>query len=205
MPATEPNAEVRAELEALGERLGAQGLHQKLREIDPESAEAIHPNNLPRVRRALEIFYTTGKPKSEWDRESRLVESDYRACVIGLRYEDRELLYQRINERVEGMLRAGLLEETEWLLRAGVFEANATAAQAIGYKELLGYLRGEESFADAVESLKRATRRYAKRQMTWFSAKEYVRWITLDCEGKRKSEESLLAEALQILKEEKQA
>ncbi len=202
MPATEPNAALRAELEELGARIGALGLHQRLSEVDPESAREIHPNNLPRVRRALEIYYTTGKPKSEWDRESRLVESDYRACVIGLRYEDRELLYGRINARVEEMLRAGLLEETERLMRAGVFEANATAAQAIGYKELLGYLRGEESLEDAVESLKRATRRYAKRQLTWFSAKESVRWITLDRGGVRRSEEELLAEALQIVKED---
>lgn len=197
--AAEPNGELRAELRASLDTLGRDGLHARLREVDPESADAIHPNNTPRVLRALEIYYTTGKPKSAWDRESKAVESEYDCCVIGLRYLDRELLYGRINARVDDMLKRGLIEETERLQAAGVFEANATAAQAIGYKELIGYLEGKETKEAAIESLKRATRRYAKRQMTWFGAKEYVQWIDLDRDGEILSQEALSEAALGIV------
>lgn len=177
---------------------GNHALHERLRAVDPESAEAIHENNVKRVVRALEIFETSGMTKTEADRRSRLIESPYDACVIGLRYEDREILYDRIGRRVEQMLKAGLLEETRSLMGEGVFERNSTAAQAIGYKELLGYLRGEQSLAEATEALKRATRRYAKRQITWFGAKDYVHWIDAVQNGRLRSLEELLEEALQI-------
>jgi tRNA dimethylallyltransferase len=177
---------------------GNHALHERLRAVDPESAEAIHENNVKRVVRALEIFETSGMTKTEADRRSRLIESPYDACVIGLRYEDREILYDRIGRRVEQMLKAGLLEETRSLMGEGVFERNSTAAQAIGYKELLGYLRGEQSLAEATEALKRATRRYAKRQITWFGAKDYVHWIDAVQNGTLRSLEELLEEALRI-------
>ena len=177
---------------------GNHALHERLRAVDPESAEAIHENNVKRVVRALEIFETSGMTKTEADRRSRLIESPYDACVIGLRYEDREILYDRIGRRVEQMLKAGLLEETRSLMEEGVFERNSTAAQAIGYKELLGYLRGEQSLAEATEDLKRATRRYAKRQITWFGAKDYVHWIDAVQNGTLRSLEELLEEALRI-------
>jgi tRNA dimethylallyltransferase len=134
-----------------------------LRSVDPESAEAIHPNNVKRVVRALEIYEQTGIPKSEFDRRSQVAESPYEAVVIGLHYPRREVLYERINRRVDVMIADGLLEETKQLKEEGVFEVNLTAAQAIGYKELLGYLDGSETLAEATESLKTATRRYAKR------------------------------------------
>lgn len=201
VPAAEPNEALRNQLKEELAALGNEGMHARLREIDPESADAIHPNNTPRVLRALEIYYTTGKPKSAWDRDSKTVDSDYDCCVIGLRYQSRELLYERINARVDEMLARGLLAETERLRREGIFEANATAAQAIGYKELLGYLDGRESLVDATESLKRATRRYAKRQMTWFGAKEYVRWIDLDQNGERRTEKEILDEAMALIRE----
>lgn len=186
----------REELKDFCERFGNGALHERLREIDPESANAIHPNNVKRVIRALEIYKTSGKKKSELDRISQERESDFRCVQIGLRYADRETLYKRIDARVDIMLREGLLEETERLLREGIFEVNSTAAQAIGYKELLGFLRGERSLADAVDELKRATRRYAKRQMTWFSSHGEVEWINAD----GKSADELLTEAEEIYK-----
>ena len=173
------NEEIRRELWARVEREGAETLYRELERIDPESAAATHPNNVKRVLRALEIYYTCGVTKTELDRRSREGGMRYDACVIGLRYTDREILYRRIDARVDVMMAAGLEAETRALMAEGGFARNQTAAQAIGYKELLPYCRGEATLAEAVEQLKMATRRYAKRQMTWFSAKEYVRWIDL--------------------------
>lgn len=191
---------LREELFAYAEQHGNEALHARLLEVDPESAEAIHPNNVKRVVRALEIYKTTGMTKTEADRKSREVDSPYDATVIGLRYPERELLYERIDRRVDIMLETGLLEETKSLLEEGVFEKNATAAQAIGYKELLGYLRGEESLLEAVESLKRATRRYAKRQITWFGAKDYVCWLDMTENGRQKPMDEVLLQALSMVK-----
>ena len=170
----------RAELQSLAEREGNEALHRRLSLLDPESAEATHPNNVRRVIRALEIYHQTGVPKSEWDRRSREQEMRFSATVLGLSYENRTLLYERIDRRVEAMLEDGLVEEARALMARGVFERSRTAAGAIGYKELLPYLRGECSLEAAVEELKTATRRYAKRQMTWFSAKPYVQWVRAD-------------------------
>lgn len=180
---TESDPKIREELFLYAETHGNEALYAELERVDPESAAAIHPNNVKRVVRALEIYRTTGLTKTETDRRSLSLESPYDATVLGLRYADRAVLYERIDRRVDAMLEAGLLEETRALLSEGVFEKNGTAAQAIGYKELLGYLSGKETLEDAVESLKRATRRYAKRQMTWFGAKEYVKWIDMIRDG----------------------
>lgn len=187
-PGADP--EVRAALHALAAEKGNQHLHDLLRAVDPESADAIHPNNLRRVVRALEIYRATGVPKSEWDRRSCQQPDRYDATVIGLAFTNRELLYERIERRVDQMLAEGLVEETERLYRRGVFEVSGTAAGAIGYKELLPYCKGECELEEAVTELKTATRRYAKRQLTWFGAKSYVKWIPAD-DGKemRKSEE----------------
>ena len=177
---TDSDPDLRAELYALAEREGAEALHAILRELDPETAEAVHPNNIKRVVRAVEICKTTGRKKSDLDRQSREPDSPYDATVIGLHYDSRELLYERIDKRVDIMLAEGLLEETRRLREMGVFETCRTAAQAIGYKELFPYLDGEASLEACVETLKMSTRRYAKRQLTWFRAKDYVRWITCD-------------------------
>lgn len=189
---------LRRSLQAFSEEHGNHALHERLHEVDPESAEMIHENNTKRVIRALEIYMTTGMTKTEVDRRSTMFESPYDATVIGLRFADRDLLYRRIERRVDEMLENGLLEETRRLLLEGVFARNATAAQAIGYKELLGYLNGDASLAESVEQLKRATRRYAKRQMTWFGAKDYVHWITVDREGEMRPFEEILEEAQAI-------
>ena len=170
--------QVRAGLLAYREAYGNAALHRLLEEADPESAAAIHENNVPRVVRALEIYRVSGKTKTELDRLCAEPDPTFCPYVVGLLW-DRGELNRRIDARVEQMLSAGLLEETRQLLAAGVFDTNATAAQAIGYKELLSYLRGGEPLADAVERLKCATRQYAKRQMTWFRARSYVHWLEM--------------------------
>ena len=187
LPENTVDEAVRAELMAFAEREGVDALWEMLREIDPQSAEAIHKNNVKRVARAIEIYRVSGKTKTSLDAETREGGYRYNACVIGIRYKDRETLYERINRRVDIMIDNGLVEETQRLDREGVFERNATAAQAIGYKEILPYIRGDVSLAQASEELKTATRRYAKRQMTWFGAKEYVSWVEVD--GKKTFEE----------------
>jgi tRNA dimethylallyltransferase len=177
---TEVDEDFRREMNNFALEFGNEALHQKLREIDPKSADEIHPNNVKRVIRALEIYKTSGKTKSEVDSESKKFESKYHCVQIGIKYENREILYDRINLRVDKMIQSGLLEETRQLLDDGIFECNSTAAQAIGYKELLSYLQGDKTLIDAIEDLKIATRRYAKRQLTWFSAHGDVNWILAD-------------------------
>ena len=170
----------RAELCALLEREGAERLHQMLEEVDPESAESIHMNNTKRVIRALEIYHTSGRKKSELDKENNRLDGKYEPLAVGLYYPDRSVLYERINKRVDIMISDGLLCEVRALEAEGIFARSKTASGAIGYKELLGYLHGEMSLDNAVENLKMATRRYAKRQCTWFFAKEYVQKLEIE-------------------------
>ncbi len=195
--ASEPAPEYRAELFRIAEEEnGADRLYAMLSEVDPVSAEAIHKNNVKRVIRALEIYHSAGVPKSELDAKSKELEPEYDVLAIGLRFADREKLYERINKRVDVMIESGLLDEVKRLYEAGALDGAYTAAQAIGYKEFLAYLRGEMSFEQAAEDLKAATRRYAKRQMTWFTARDYVRFI--DADGK--SLDELLDAALEMIK-----
>ncbi len=156
---------------------GAHRLWEELRSVDPASAESIHENNVRRVVRALEIFRSSGVPKSELDRRSGAPR--FRALVLVLHRADRGEQNRRIERRVDRMLADGLLEETRSLDEAGVFASGSTAAQAIGYKELLGCLRGEKTLAEARRDLIVATRRYAKRQDTWFAAKPYATRIEI--------------------------
>ena len=189
---------LRAELLEYAERYGVDALHARLTEIDPESAAAIHKNNVKRVARAIEIYELSGVPKSEMDRRSREGEPRFEISAIGLNYSNRDELYRRIDTRVDIMMDEGLEAETRALYEAGVFEVNSTAAQAIGYKELMGYIRGEESLDAAVERLKMATRRYAKRQVTWFSSKAYVTQLDVCATDGLKSFEEIvnIAESL---------
>ena len=177
---TADSPELRAELTRRAEQIGNEAIHAELRAVDPESADAIHPNNVRRVIRALEVYYSTGVTKSELDRQSREAEPRYNAKVMAIRFADREQLYRRIDLRVDIMLEQGLLDEVRRLCDAGVFERSRTAAQAIGYKELLGYIKGDIPLEVATEDLKRATRRYAKRQLTWFGAHDNVTWLDRD-------------------------
>jgi tRNA dimethylallyltransferase len=190
---------VRAELAALAEERGNEYLHGLLCEVDAESGAATHASNLRRVIRALEIYRTTGIPKSEWDRRSREQPPRYDAQILGLFFQNRELLYGRIERRVDEMIAMGLVEETARLSAAGVFDCNGTAAAAIGYKELLPYLRGECTLEEAIDALKTATRRYAKRQITWFSAKPYITRLVVDDGEKLCKFEQIVNNALAAL------
>ena len=172
--------EYRAELCALLEREGTEKLHAMLEAVDPESAEAIHMNNTKRVMRALEIYHTSGRKKSELDKENSRIDGKYQPLAVGLFYPDRSVLYDRIDKRVDIMISEGLLDEVRALESEGVFERSKTASGAIGYKELLGFIHGEASLEEAVDNLKMATRRYAKRQCTWFFAKDYVTKIEIN-------------------------
>lgn len=195
-PAADP--QLRAHLAASASADGGAALYAELAACDPESAAAIHPNNLRRVVRALEVFRLSGIPKSEWDRRSAALPRLYDATVIGLRFENRELLYRRIDARVDAMIDAGLVGETRQLAARGVFTISHTAAAAIGYKELLPYLAGECDLSFAVEQIKTATRRYAKRQMTWFIAKNYVKWLYVDACGNLRKFEEIVNNALDL-------
>lgn len=188
---TADSPELREQLTRRAEQIGNEAIHAELRAVDPESADTIHPNNVRRVIRALEVYHATGVTKSELDRRSREVDSRYDAVVLGIRFADREQLYRRIDMRVDIMLEQGLLDEVRHLCDTGVFARSRTASQAIGYKELLGYIRGVACFDEAVEQLKTATRRYAKRQMTWFGAHGDVIWLERD--GSTEADELLNA------------
>lgn len=168
---------LRYELEQLAQKQGNQYLWEQLAAVDPQAAGAIHPNNIGRVIRALEFYKTTGKTMSQQQEDSRREPSPYNACMIGLNYRDRELLYQRINLRVELMLQNGLEQEARWLLEQG---CTATASQAIGYKEMFGYLQGGETLETAVEKIQQGSRRYAKRQLTWFRREPGMKWFYPD-------------------------
>ena len=172
----EDTSELRAKLTAEAAEIGNEAMLKKLHEIDPEYAETLHPNNLKRIIRALEVYYLSGVTMTEQQRRSRANPSEYDLTAIGIRFENRELLYERINKRVDIMLENGLLDEAKESMSDGL----ATSAQAIGHKELIPFLKGECTLDEAVESLKRETRRYAKRQMTWFNRDERISWITAD-------------------------
>lgn len=170
---------LREKLTKEAEEKGALALWERLKREDSESAEAIHPNNVKRVIRALEIKLLTGIPKSEWDRRSRLAPSPYTSVVLGLSYPERAVLYERIDRRVDMMIEAGLPDEVRGLLESGRLPRGSTAAQAIGYKEIIACLDGETSLDEAIENVKTATRRYAKRQITWFGSKPYVEPVSV--------------------------
>lgn len=191
----ESDEKLRGELIAFAEKNGAEALHERLRGIDPQAAEKIHKNNVRRVARAIEIYELTGKTKTEHDREA-ISDSPYENLIIGLDYDDREALYNRINRRVDAMIEAGLEGEVRSLLSRGLLSAESTAGQAIGYKEMLGYIAGNCSLGDAVEKIKLGTRRYAKRQLTWLRRNPNINWLYPDrlCDF-----QSLVGEAEKII------
>ena len=176
-PSGEKGDRARSRYEALADELGAQGLHALLSERDPASAALIHPNNTRRVVRALEML-DEGVSYAEHNKGLHVREPHYDVRIWGLTMS-RERLYARIEARVDLMMRQGLLEEVEGLRERGL-SANSTAAQAIGYKELFDYLDGSCPLEEAVETIKMRTRRYAKRQLSWFRHDGRVRWIDLD-------------------------
>ncbi len=174
--------DVRSQLEKDADEKGIELLFSKLKEIDPCAASRLHINDRKRIIRALEVYAATGKTITEQDKLSHLEESRYNWCIIGLTAENRQVLYDRINLRVDMMIEQGLLDE------ARDFFSNfcsATAKQAIGYKELKPYLDGVISLDDAVEKLKMETRRYAKRQLTWFRRNKDINWLSIDKTDKK--------------------
>ena len=172
------------------DNIGGQAMLERLREIDPEAAEKLHENDKRRIIRAFEIYESTGNTKSFNDELSVQNESPYKTCMIGITYRDREKLYERINARVDIMLENGLLDEAK-----DAFQKNlgGGAVQAIGHKEFFDYFSGETSFDEAVENLKRSTRRYAKRQLTWFNKDERINWIYKDEEADATSSAIMIA------------
>ena len=187
--------EIREKLESELLEHGPEYMHGLLAGIDPKTAEALHQNNTGRVLRALEVYYTTGKTMSYQIEHSKLVESRYAPIYIGLNAADRQYLYDRINQRVDLMLEGGLLGEVEEFVHE---EPGATARQAIGLKELAPYVRGEDDLVTCVDRLKQETRRYAKRQLTWFRRNEAIHWLMID----EMSEDELFDSAVKIIEEE---
>ena len=175
-----------------------QALWERLKRVDPESAEKIHKNNIRRVIRALEIYDKTGKPKSVLDRESVWGDREVFVGMITIDFLDRELLYRRIDKRVDMMLEEGLIEEVASLYGSGLI-SSGTASAAIGYKEIIEYLEGRCTLDEAVEILKLNSRRYAKRQLTWFRHEKGARVIFADNpDGSMKTAEDMINEALLI-------
>ena len=171
---------------------------EMLLRVDPESANVIHENNVRRVIRALEIFEATGKPKSYFDRLSKEAPPPVNINHLTLDFHSRDTLYSRVDRRVDAMIGQGLIDETKRLLSLGYLEPGTTAAQAIGYKELLTYIRGENGLSDALELLKMSSRRYAKRQLTWFRHTDAKRVYVDREDGSEKSGGELLSEALDV-------
>ncbi len=170
--------ELRRQLGREAEENGPVYIHDKLRLVDPVSAANIHPNNVKRVIRALEVYYQTQRPMSYHNEKSREIPPKYKFILLGLTM-DREKLYDRINKRVDIMLENGLIEEVERLVEMG-YADSITSMQGIGYKEILSYLRNEISLEEAVETVKRESRRYAKRQITWFKRIKEIKWFSID-------------------------
>ena len=192
-----PETGRRQALEREAEEKGMEFMLEKLRLVDEESAQKLHLKDKKRIIRALEVYEETGKTISQHNRETKALPDKYRPLWIGLDFTDRQELYDRINLRVDKMLGQGLMEEIERLLQKGV-PSDATALQAIGYKEFFPVLRGEGSLAEAAEKCKQESRRYAKRQLTWFRRNENIHWIRRD---KNTPEDEILKNALEIVSE----
>ena len=169
---------LRARLNAEAETLGRTAMRERLMQCDPESAERLHENNLRRIIRALEVYELTGIPLSEHARRSRAVPAPWNILRLGIGFTDREKLYQRIRLRVDSMVQEGLLDEVREEYASG--RRRATAAMAIGYKELLPWLSGAEPAEDGLARVKQETCRYAKRQGTWFRRNSQIEWIMRD-------------------------
>ena len=171
----ETDLSVREKYQRMAAEQGNEAVHAFLAKVDPEGAGRLHPNNLKRVIRALEVYEQTGMTIDAFNRLHKRPAPKYAALKIGICPAERQTLYDRIDLRVDQMLADGLLEETKRLLDSGALAG--TAAQAIGYKELLGYLQGDAPLADCVALLKQRSRNYAKRQLTWLKRDDNIHWI----------------------------
>ena len=194
---TEEDTAYRRELSEIARTEGNHALHEMLKQVDPESAEAIHENNVKRVIRALEFYQETGEKISAHNEQQRLHESPYQFCYFVLT-DDRKTLYERIDERVDLMLEQGLVAEVQALKEQGC-RADMVSMKGLGYKEILAYLDGQISLEEAVYIIKRDTRHFAKRQLTWFRRERDVIWLDRQA---YQDEASILEAMLCILREQ---
>lgn len=171
----EQNPGLREQLKRLAETEGVEALHRRLAIVDPVTAKRLHPNDVKRVIRAIEMYELTGEKMSDY--QERAAQSPYDLYMIGLTME-RSLLYERINQRVEQMIADGLVDEVRRLLERG-YDPSLTSLQGLGYKELIPYLQGACTLDEAIEEIKKRTRRFAKRQLTWFRRMPEVHWYDL--------------------------
>ena len=185
---------LRQSIEAEYDALGGEAFRERLAALDPDRAALLHPRDKKRLVRAWEVYALTGKTISWHDEQSRLARPRYTAYTVALDFADRQVLYDRIDRRARAMFDAGLVEEVRGLLAAGV-GPEATAMQAIGYKEVAAYLAGACTLEEAVDAVCRASRRYAKRQLTWLRSRQDIHWLRWEQEPGR---EALLAAARRI-------
>ena len=189
-----PSTGRREELEQRADREGIEPMLSWLQEIDPETAARLHPGDRKRILRALEIYLETGETMTAHNQRTQQVPPKFQALWLGLCDENRQDLYDRIDRRVEKMVEQGLLEEIRGLLASGVPES-ATAMQAIGYKEFLDVLDGRAELSQAVAQVQQSSRRYAKRQLTWFRRNPAMHWL---CRGEHSGSAEILATAFQL-------
>lgn len=175
---SESDWELREALKKEAKEFGPEYLHKKLQEVDPNSALSIHPNNIKRVIRALEVYYQTQKPISYHNEMSRSIPPKYQFVLVGLNM-DRQVLYERINKRVDIMIQNGLVDEVKGLVDLG-YADSIISMQGIGYKEILEFLRNNITLGQAIDNIKQGTRRYAKRQITWFKRIHGINWFNAD-------------------------
>ncbi|MCT4509282.1 MAG: tRNA (adenosine(37)-N6)-dimethylallyltransferase MiaA [Tepidibacter sp.] len=183
------NTKLRDKLQKEADEYGSEHLHNKLRKLDEKSANRIHPNNIKRVIRAIEVCLEGEEKIGDFKNDIKFNEDYYPILIILNR--DRDYLYERINKRVDIMMNQGLLKEVNKLLEMG-YNEKLTSLQAIGYKEIIKSLKGEYSIEDAVELIKRDSRRYAKRQITWFKRYDFAKWIDLDNFSSQNDAKSLI-------------
>ena len=190
-----PSTGVREKLEALADAEGMEAMLEWLRSVDPESAARLHLSDRKRIIRALEVYLETGQTITDHNRKTQAIPPKYNPLWLGLDFADRAELYRRIDLRVDLMLEAGLISEIRDLLASGI-PPKCTAMQAIGYKEFVSALNGEESMEQAAEEVKKSSRHYAKRQLTWFRRNPAMHWITRQTGEKN---EEILAATRQII------
>ena len=192
-----PSTGRREELEKIAAEEGIDAVIEMLRKVDPDSAERLHPSDQKRIIRAMEVYLETGKTITQHNLETQQIPDRYHPVWFALEDADRATLYARIDRRVEIMLEQGLISEIESLLREGVPE-DATAMQAIGYKEFVDALRGRNSMDTAIALVQQSSRKYAKRQLTWFRRNPNIHWLRRE---ETEGTEQILAKALQVLAE----
>ena len=192
-----PSTGCREQLEQLAESEGIEAVIEKLRAVDPESAERLHPSDQKRIIRAMEVYLETGETITEHNRKTQLIPPRYDPLWFALEDADRATLYERIDRRVEMMLEQGLIAEIQSLLKEGVPE-KCTAMQAIGYKEFVDALQGRSSMETATALVQQSSRKYAKRQLTWFRRNSAIHWLRRE---KDETTTQILAKARQIITE----